>query len=278
MDYTITAIFVVVDDLLKAMREGPQEDVRRQMSDAEVATTALCAALYFGTNMERARACLHANGMIPLMLGKSRFCRRLHALRDRLEAIFLQLGARFKARSPSKRFLLDSFPVPICDNYRIPHCRIVHDEAFRGKIASKHRYFYGVKVHLVVTEKGLPVEMALLPGSASDVHGLQMLALDLPAGSELYVDAGFTSYWVEDALRELDGIDLQVCYQRTAQRRERPEIESCKKLLRRPIESTFSAIRSLFASHIHATTFNGFQLKLSLFVLAFTLNRALLMS
>ncbi len=276
MDYTITAIFVVVDDLLKAMRGGHREDVRRQMSDAEVATTALCAALYFGANLERARACLHANGMIPLMLGKSRFCRRLHALRERLDTIFLQLGARLKALSASQRFLLDSFPVAICDNYRIRHCRIVHDEAFRGKIASKHRYFYGVKVHLVVTEGGLPVEMALLPGSASDVHGLQMLPLDLPAGSELYVDAGFTSYWIEDALRELDGIDLQVCYQRTAQRRERPEIESRKKLLRRPIESAFSAITALFGHHIHATTFQGFRLKLCLFLLAFTLNRVLL--
>ena len=91
MDYAITAIFVVVDDLLNAMRGGQREDVRRQMSDAEVVTTALCAALYFGANLERARACLHAKGMIPLMLGKSRFCRRLHALRERLEAIFLQL-------------------------------------------------------------------------------------------------------------------------------------------------------------------------------------------
>jgi hypothetical protein len=93
-----------------------------------------------------------------------------------------------------------------------------------------------VKVHLVVTEGGLPVEMALLPGLASDVHGLQMLPLDLPADSELCVDAGSTSYWIEDAQRELDGIDLQVCCQRTAQRHERPEVESRKKLLRRPIE------------------------------------------
>jgi hypothetical protein len=172
MDYTITAIFVVVDNLLKAMRGAQWEDVRRQMSDTEVATSALCAALYFGANLERARARLHAKGMIPLMLGKSRFCRRLHALREHLEAILLQLAARFKALSASQRFLLDSSPVAICDNYRIPHCRIVHDEAFRGKIASKHRYFYGVKVHRVVTESGLPVEMALLPGSASDVRGL----------------------------------------------------------------------------------------------------------
>jgi hypothetical protein len=107
---------VVVDDFLKAMRGGHREDVRCQMSDAEVATTALRAALYFGANLERAGACLHAKGMIPLMLGKSIFCRRLHAFRDSLEAIFTQLGARFKALSASQRFLLDSFPVAICDN------------------------------------------------------------------------------------------------------------------------------------------------------------------
>src|ERR671930_1765646 len=50
------------------------------MSDAEVMSTAIVAALYFGGNLERARGLLAQPTYIPRMLSKSRFNRRLHAL------------------------------------------------------------------------------------------------------------------------------------------------------------------------------------------------------
>ncbi len=276
MNDTITAIFVLVDDVLKGMRGENCEDIRRQMSDAEVLTTALAGALYFGGNMERARACLCMNGMVPRMLKKSRFNRRLHALGGFLEALFFHFGMGLKELTAHSRFLVDSFPVPICDNYRIPRARIVHDEAFRGKIASKRRYFYGVKVQVVTTEEGFPVEFAILPGSAADVHGYDVLPLALPKGSELYGDAAYCSYWREDTLIELDQLAPQICYARSAkQRRQSPEKEGFKKLTRKYIESVFSAITNLFPRHIHATTFRGFQLKLCLFLSAFTFEKAL---
>lgn len=134
----LTAIFVFMDDVLTALR-GPHrpEDCRRQNSDAEVLTTALAAALFFGGNQERARVCLHANGMVPQMLGKSRFCRRLHALAGVLESVFLRLGAALKAASPSTRYMLDRFPVALCDNMRIRRCKLVQHESFRGKLAKQ---------------------------------------------------------------------------------------------------------------------------------------------
>lgn len=270
----LTAIFVFVDDVLQAMRGLHQlEDCRRQNSDAAVLTTALAAALFFGGNQERARVCLHANGMIPQMLGKSRFCRRLHALAGVLEAVFLRLGTTLKTLNPATRYVVDSFPVALCDNMRSKRCRLVQNESFRGKIASKRRFFYGVRVHVVATEAGLPVEFALLPGSASDQRGLDVLPLNLPAGSELYADAAFTCYWLEDALREQGDLDLQVCYRANSLRREHPALEGFKTLMRRPIESTFSAITRLFGHHVHAVSFAGFQIKLALFLLAFTLDK-----
>ena len=48
MDTQIVAVFCLVDDILKAMRH--REDEQCQMSDAEVMTTAIIAALYFGGN------------------------------------------------------------------------------------------------------------------------------------------------------------------------------------------------------------------------------------
>ena len=59
------------------------------MTDAEVMTTAITAALYFGGNHESARHLLKDTGDIPNMLSKSPFNRRLH----RIEPMLLTLSA-----------------------------------------------------------------------------------------------------------------------------------------------------------------------------------------
>ena len=53
IDHT-TALYCITADLLKAA--GHTDDCRCRLTDAEVITTALIAALYFGGNIERSRS------------------------------------------------------------------------------------------------------------------------------------------------------------------------------------------------------------------------------
>ncbi|MDZ8079357.1 MAG: hypothetical protein RMX35_09700 [Nostoc sp. DcaGUA01] len=46
------AIYAIIDDLLKAI--GHREDIRCEMSDAEIITTALVAAMFFNGNHSKA--------------------------------------------------------------------------------------------------------------------------------------------------------------------------------------------------------------------------------
>jgi len=270
-----TALFVIVDDMLQGLRW--KEDPRRRVSDAEVITTALAAALFFGGNQDKARAALHQTRLIPQMLGKSRFCRRLHKVGDLIMRVFLLLGLALKETSASPRYLLDSFPVALCDNIRIKRCRLVPlNEAFRGKNASKKRFFYGVRVVVLLTEAGAPVEFAFLPGAAFDVRAYNTLPLVLPPGSEVYGDTAFVSEQLEALAREFEGVDMQVCLRKDSVRRARPEVEARKQIIRHPVESFFSGILSHFGRHVHAVTFRGFQLKLLLFLLAYSLNKAVI--
>ena len=73
IDHT-TELYCIIDDLLKA--KGHREDARRRMSDAEVLTTALVSAQFFGSNMEHARRFMRSTGLIPQMLSRSRLNRR----------------------------------------------------------------------------------------------------------------------------------------------------------------------------------------------------------
>jgi len=271
IDHT-TALYCIVDDLLKAV--GHQDDVRCELSDSEVITVALVAAFNCGGNIERSRAFLQEAGLMPRMLSRSRLNRRLHAIAGLVNTLFHQLGLALKEASVSTRYLLDSFPVSVCDNMRISRCRLVRDKEFRGYIASKRRYFYGVRVQVVTTEEGVPVELCFLPGAASDVRGLGVLPLCLPPGSQLFMDSGYTDYAAEDAAAETDGVEFAPSRKSNSKRADDVWRGYYKQLMRKRIETVFSQITCLLPRHIHAVTLDGFLLKVSMFVIAFALDKA----
>ena len=272
------AIYSFVDDLLKTLNH--QMDVRQQVSDAQIVTVAVVAALHFGGNFEKANLVLSELGWFSQRLSRSRFSRRLRQIRDLLQIIFHRVGAHFKDLNCNSHYLLDSFPVAVCDNIRIKRCHltkeVVDKESYRGKITSKRRYFYGVRVQLLTTETGLPVEIAILPGSCSDLQGLSELSLDLPAGARVFLDAGYTEYNFEDFLIESQKIQFLIQRKKNSKRADTPAIADYKKMMRKFIETTIGEIEKLFPNKIHATDLDGFILKILLFVFAYQLNKAFL--
>lgn len=266
------AIYCFVDDLLKVMQH--REDSRAEFSDAEVVTTAIVAMLFYGGNFERSRAFLHSSGMMPRMLSRSRLSRRLSRLADLIELLFHRLGLSIKELNLESRYSVDSFPVAVCDNIRIPRSRIAQGREFRGYLASKRRYFFGVRVQVVVTVEGVPVEFCVLPGSLSDIEGLAQLPLQLPVGADVAADAAYTYYEWEDALAQADGVRLLVGRKRNSKRRDVPVVHDYKQWLRRRVETVFGEITKLFPKKIHATTLSGFVLKISLFLFAYQVDRA----
>ena len=75
------------------------------------------------------------------MLDKSRFCRRLHSLEGLLFSLFFQLGQYLKDISGASDYVIDSFPVAVCDNIRIKRCKILKGEKWRGKQTSMRPIF-----------------------------------------------------------------------------------------------------------------------------------------
>jgi hypothetical protein len=268
----IIAIYAIIDDLLKAIDH--HEDIRRQMNDAEIITTALVAAIFFSGNHSRACAYMKDHKLIPRMLEKSRFNRRLHNLSMLINDLFHQVGMILKESEENTEYLLDSFPVPMCDNIRIFNVKLINSEQFRGYIASKKRYFYGVRVQLLTTKTGIPVEFVFLPGSASDVRALNGLPMNLPPNSEVYADAAYTDYTAEDDLTDSSQIILQVMRKKNSKRQDPPWMAYLKQSIRHYIETVFSAITSVFPKSIHAVTYEGFILKLEVFIMAFTFQKA----
>ncbi len=266
------AIYCFIDDFFITI--GRKDDVHCKLADAEILTTALLAARYFHGNLCSACSYMQQHHGVK-MIDKSGFTRRLHRLRQQLLALFPALSDTLKQLNTSCCYLIDSFPVAVCDNIRIGRCRLLQDERYRGKNVSKRRYFYGFKVQVITTADGLPVQFYIHAGSFADITALQAMPVDLPQQSQLYADSAYTSYELEDLFFECDQVQLLVCRKSNATRKDEPCQAFLKNHYRKRIETTFSGITNFFPKKIHAVTPQGFMLKIILFIFAYTLNQVL---
>lgn len=169
------ARYSFIDDLFKSA--GHAQDSRQHFSDAQVVTLAVMAMLDFGGNFERANNVIAQWRIFSQKrLLRSRFSRRLNRLSDLLHLLFHRLGKVLKELNLESRYVLDSFPVQICDNIRIKKCRLTKDvfnkEDYRGFRTSKRRYFFGIKVQVIATGDGVPVEFSILPTRCTRFAGL----------------------------------------------------------------------------------------------------------
>lgn len=269
MDSTIVLVYCLCDDLLKWQKH--REDVQCHLSDAEVMTIGLVAALYFDGNHSLSALFLTEQGYMGRQLSRSRLCRRLQRVRVHYAALFAILGEFFKAQNQEQLYLLDSMPVAVCDPYRIRHCRIYRMECYRGYQASKKRWVYGLKIHLMVTKDGEPVEFFLTPAASSDTACLLSYNFDLPPGAQIFADKAYNYGLAEDLLEEY-GIDLSPIRKSNSKRPDPPWLRYLQAYHRKRIETTNSQVEHLLPKHIHAVTAAGFETKVALFVLATSIN------
>lgn len=261
MDEDVIKIFVVCDDLLKGI--GILDDPQAQMSNAEVMSFAIISARLMNGNHQRTRwLCLHLR-YFRKVLSPSRINRRLHQLPIQLWAILFRCLAQiFRKRTTSLEFCVDSFPVHSCAKSRIDRHKIFVGKEYIGYAASKKRYFCGLKVHMIVTSQGDPVELYIRPASENDLSVLWKMSLELPKGSTLYADGAYNSYELEDILREDEGLLLLPKRRSRTARRHTPELERTISSKRQRIETTFSQITGMLPATIRARTQKGFLIRL----------------
>jgi len=268
----VIVAYCVSDDAKKVLNLG--DDVQTKVGMAQIMTTVLTAARFFGGNHKLAQQFLYEHRYFHHKLSTSQFNRRYHQIPDTLaEEIMKRLGQYAKYMNESFDYAIDSFPVAACDNIRISRCKLFKSEKYRSKIASKKRYFFGVRVHMITSHNRMPVEFKILPGGLSDVRAMKYFHFDLPAGSSIGADKGYTDYTREDVLKSEKNIFLNSIRKRNSKRLRDPHDEAIIRRKRKKVETTFSSITDLIPRSIHAVTPLGFFKKVACFVLAYALGR-----
>ena len=238
------------------------------MIDSEMMTTAIIAVLRFRGNYELARSFLQEE-VFPHMLSKSRFNRRLHRVQELFLTLFRLLCETWKDLNSQLIYVIDSYPIAYCDNICLS--RLYKGEVWCGRQASKKHFFYGLKIHIMVTEKGQPVESFLTPGSYNDASAYRFYDFDLPQQAWITADKAYTDYDVEDAINET-GMRMSPLQKNNSKRPVPPLIFYLQSTYLKIVETTGCLIQLLLPKPIHAITAVGFELKLSLFILAASLN------
>jgi hypothetical protein len=254
-DAVIVPIFVVIDDLMRAL--GHRSHPRAGASDSEVLTVATVAACQFANHHERALCVMRALGYLSGSLSISRFNRRLHALADWLPLLLDLLGEVY---ATGEAFVLDSMPVPVCRRARAGRCRKVRGREYCGYCAAKEEKFFGWRLHLVVTPQGIPVAFDLLPASLHDLTPVHELAERLPVGAWVYGDKAYNSADDEALLEGETGVRLVPI--RKANMAPNPIDERVGlRRYRKKIEGVNSQLEAWGVQRLHARTNEGFMLK-----------------
>jgi hypothetical protein len=211
---------------------------------------------------------------IKNILSESRLNRRMHDIDLSVwQAVFEAISQTFQSSNKNLEYLVDSMPVEACMNIRSYRCKLLKGKEFIGFCKAKKKFYYGFKIHMIVTSAGLPVEFIITPASTADITAFKMMEIDLPFGSSVYGDKAYTSYPFEDELMEHANIRLVADRKKNLTRQHLGPLRYIQRVLRKRIETTFSQLTLLFPRKIHAVTSKGLILKLVIFIVAYSLKK-----
>ena len=262
-DTIITTIYVVIDTICKKMLSVPPQ--KQKMTDAEIVTIAVCSALFFNSNHEKALVWLNIGGYFPEVLSLSRFNRRIHRTKAFIEYCFESISEIFLS---GELYIEDSMPLPVCKRARASRNKKVRGREYYGYCVAKKEKFFGFRLHLIVDPDGLPVSLAILPAAYHDLTPLYEITSPLPQDTTVIGDKAYNCQLVESGLAEL-GIFLMPKRRKNMKRQWSLFQERFILSRRRQIETSFSILSEVMgANRFKTRTLDGLLLKTYAAVLA----------
>jgi hypothetical protein len=260
------AIYCICQEIANSF--GLIDDSQCKMKTCEVMTFALLLAIHYQCDYKKTRLVSIVLRFFPNILSHSRLIRRIHSVP---QPVWLMIFSAFKLylkKSSLEYFVVDSFPIKAYETHKSFRARIFRGKPYHGYCASKKTYFFGIKVHMIIDEQGVPIEFCFTPGASSDIEGLKELPCELPPGATLLADKAYINYQLEDDLFNLASITLLPKRRNNLKRQNTGTQNFILSQKRNLIETVFSSITSRMPRHIRAKTEAGFCLKVLFFILA----------
>ncbi|MGT2775174.1 IS982 family transposase [Streptococcus hyovaginalis] len=196
------------------------------------------------------------------LLERSRFNRRSKQLIWLVQFIRKAMSEMLPS---DKLAIIDSFPLPLCQPVRNKRATIFKGVADIGYNASKHLWFYGFKILMLVTLPGYILNYVVTSASVHDIKMIYEL-LEECRQSVILGDLGYLSSELKKDLKR-EGYHLWTPF-----RQDMAEAEKHNNwkvmALRRTIETRFSELCRLFdIEHTLTRSLAGLQLRMEQIIL-----------
>ena len=236
----IIAIYVIISKICDKILEKPAQ--KQKLDDAEVITLAICSALFFNSNHDKALAWLFSAKYFPVMLSLSRYNRRVHRLKDVIEFCMEKMFELFLS---NEIYITDSMPLPVCKRARALRNRKVRGKEYCGYCAAKKEKFFGFRLHMITSTNGVPVSLQILPGAFHDLTPIFEITYSLPENSILLGDKAYNCENIEDSLKE-SGVTLMPFRKKNSKKQWFMGDERFIRENRHQIETSFSLLSDLW--------------------------------
>lgn len=201
-------------------------------------------------------------------LSHSRFNRRARML---LPLIYLiRHGLNEEVDLSGDILIIDSFPVPVCQPIRNRRAKIFRGYADIGYKATKKIYYYGFKVHAIVSDDGYLLDYIVTKASVHDAkETVELITNAHPDNRYLLGDEGYLGKNPHQRLEQM-GYTLWTPYRKNMKNAQKHN-KHYLMALRRTIESDFSLLSYYNAENNRARSLAGFQERLEVAILAYNM-------
>ena len=181
----------------------------------------------------------------PRLIHRSNFNRRRKHLYPFIEELNEHLAHSLNGSEDV--YLVDSIPVPVCQIAREKQSKICKDDfetaPDKGYSAVSKSYYYGYKLHLVTSVRGIFHSMDLTKASVHDVHYLSEIKNSGLSTCTLVADKGYLSSTYQIDLFNSCQVNLETYKRANQERKPYPVIF---KRVRKRIETLFSQLCDQF--------------------------------
>lgn len=269
-----TELFCDIDDFCKVFIPSwirsmlPAERRRRNrkftMSPAEVMTLLILFHQSAHRNFKQ-----FYNGYVPVALS-GEFPERVSYNRfiELAQSVLVPLCAYLSTRRVTSKGIafVDSTPLRVCRNKRIPRHKGFRGTAQRGKTSMG--WFYGFKLHLIIDDQGNPVSFFVSPGNLDDRKGLKEMTRYIKG--KLFGDKGYISKVLREELWQ-SGIQLITNMRRNMKKVALEEIDSIILRKRSLIETVNDQLKNISQiEHTRHRSITGFMVNLACALISYT--------
>lgn len=274
---TLVAVADVVQKMMKTLYDAhfPNAEAHRPGRNPDCPDSDILAIgwllEYIGADSEHSgykRLKSELKTVFPCLPERSRFNRRRRHLSTASEVIRQALKDFFPK---SDVFIVDSFPMPICDFRRAKSSRsdlkwadATGTLATYGHCATKGLgRFLGFRGHLMTTADGVPVDFAI---ASADIDDREVLPLLCQRGQYPIIlgDKGYISESLQDELLETENTCVLPTLRRNQKRQYSESFRKLQVRMRRRIETTIGQLTEQFCvSRVRARTHGGLQTRMS---------------